>query len=263
MFLLLSKLLPALVYPAGLATVLLVAAAIVGWKRPRWSLPPLAVALGVLLLAGNGWVNHALLRSLERQHVPPGELPEAEAIVLLGGSLQPASPPRPMVGLSEAGDRVLYAARLYRDGKASPVIASGGRIGWLSGARPEATDMARLLRFMGVPATAIVTETEALNTHQNATRVRAILARRGIERVLLVTSALHMPRALGAFRQQGIEAVPAPTDFLATRAERRALNRSVAASVLALIPDAERLKTSTQALKEYLGLAVYWLRGWI
>ena len=93
--------------------------------------------------------------------------------------------------------------------------------------------------------------------------MRAILARRGIERVLLVTSALHIPRALGAFRQQGIEAVPAPTDFLATPAERRALNRSVAASVLALIPDAERLKTSTQALKEYLGLAVYWLRGWI
>jgi uncharacterized SAM-binding protein YcdF (DUF218 family) len=75
----------------------------------------------------------------------------------------------------------------------------------------------------------------------------------GIENVFLVTSALHMPRALGTFRAAGIEAVPAPADFEVM---------PETAHPLRWMPDAEALQDSSRALKEYLGWWVYRWRGW-
>ena len=77
--------------------------------------------------------------------------------------------------IPEAGDRVLYGAKLYRDGKAPIVIVSGGRIGWLGGGLPESTDMGTLLAMMGVPDSAIIEEPNSLNTYENAVNVQKIL----------------------------------------------------------------------------------------
>jgi uncharacterized SAM-binding protein YcdF (DUF218 family) len=168
-----------------------------------------------------------------------------------------------MVEVSEQGDRVLYAAKLYQEQKAPFIVASGGRIGWLTGGRPETADMAELLQLMGVPAAAIIQEPNSLNTYENAVEVKKILKKRGFQRVLLVTSALHMPRSLQIFRYQGIDAIPAPTDFLVSEIEAQAPNRSFQSVILNLLPDAGRLDRTTQALREYIGLGVYRLQGWL
>ncbi|HEY9844619.1 MAG TPA: YdcF family protein, partial [Candidatus Caenarcaniphilales bacterium] len=164
---------------------------------------------------------------------------------------------------SEEGDRALYGAKLYREGKAPRVILSGGRIQWRSGGGPpEATDMAQIIQTMGVPAAAIVQEPYSRNTHENAVNVRRILDAQGIpHRVLLVTSALHMPRSLLIFKRQGIDAIAAPTDFLIT--DYDLAPNSLQGALLDSLPDADELQRSTRALKEYVGLAVYWLRGWL
>jgi uncharacterized SAM-binding protein YcdF (DUF218 family) len=86
---------------------------------------------------------------------------------------------------------------------------------------------------------------------------------RGIRRVLLVTSAMHMPRSLRIFQRQGIEAIPAPTDFLITQQEINEPSSSPQATLLNLVPDADRLQNTTRALKEYIGTVVYHLRGWL
>jgi uncharacterized SAM-binding protein YcdF (DUF218 family) len=263
MFLYLSKLLPLFLYPLGLACVLMVLALVTLWKRPRWAAGVIALALFVLLVGSNGWVSRSLVRSLEWQNIPPAELPTAEAIVVLGGAAKPAIPPRPGVDLSEEGDRVLYAAQLYQQNKSPLVIVSGGRINWRGKGGSESADMATILSQMGVPASAIIQDPDSFNTYENAVNVKQILETRGIRRVLLVTSALHMPRSLLIFKHQGIAAIPAPTDFLVTENELQELQSSPQAILLNLLPDAERLHTFTRALKEYVGLLVYRLRGWL
>lgn len=273
MFLFLSKLLPLFLYPLGLACVLLVVALVMSLIRPRWVPVPVALALLVLLVGGNTWVANGLVTSLEWQQIPAGKLPTADAIVVLGGATKPALSPRPGVDLSEGGDRVFYGAQLYREGKAPIVIASGGRIDWRGGGSEagglanaelsESADMAEILKTLGVPSSAILQDPTSLNTYQNAVNVRQIMKERGIRRILLVTSAMHMPRSLQIFRRQGIEAIPAPTDFLLAQQEIEEQNTSLQGILLSLIPDTERLEKTTHALKEYIGMVVYRLRGWL
>lgn len=262
MFLFLSKILPLFLYPLGLACLLLFIALVISWKQLSWSQLPIALALIVLLLSSNGWVQNFLVASLEEQNVP-GELPPADAIVLLGGATKSATKPRPMVEVSEQGDRILYAAKLYLEKKAPLIIASGGRIDWNSAGQPEAADMAELLEMMGVPRDAILQEPNSLNTYQNAVNVKKILDEKGIQKVLLVTSALHMPRSLLIFQRQEINAIPAPTDFLVSEPEMQIPSSSWGAIVLNLLPDSGRLETTTKVIKEYIGTIIYRLRGWV
>src|ERR671932_1014371 len=196
MFLFLSKLLPLFLYPLGLACLLMVVALVMWWRRSRWVPIPISLALMVLLLASNSWIANSLVKSLEWQQIPAKALPSADAIVILGGATKSAFPPRPGVDLSEQGARVLYGAQLYREGKAPVVIASGGRIDWRSGGPSESADIAKILQTIGVPASAILQDPTSLNTYENAVNVKKIMKEQGIRRVLLVTSAMHMPRSL-------------------------------------------------------------------
>ncbi|MEB3357240.1 MAG: YdcF family protein [Synechococcales bacterium] len=263
MFLFLSKLLPLFVYPLGFACLCLLVALITVWKRPRIAAVSITLALLVLGLAGNAWVSASLVRSLEVQHVPTAELPNADAIVVLGGSVRPQVPPRPWVEVSEEGDRPLYGALLYREGKAPRVILSGGRISWMSDGSPESEDMATILKAMGVPAEAILQDPDSLNTYENAVNVKQILEENGMNRILLVTSALHMPRSLMIFRKLGIEAIAAPTDFWELRQVEEESLPTIRALLIKAIPDASNLESFTRALKEYIGIVVYRLRGWL
>jgi uncharacterized SAM-binding protein YcdF (DUF218 family) len=263
MFLFLSKLLPLFLYPLGLACLLLVVALGMLWRRSRWASLPVALALIVLLLASNSWVANDLVKSLEWQHIPAGKLPKADAIVVLGGGTKPAFPPRPAVDLSEEGDRVLYGAQLYREGNAPVVITSGGRIDWRGSGPPESGDMAEILKTLGVPASAILQDPTSLNTYQNAVNVRRIVKERGFRRILLVTSAMHMPRSLRIFQRQGIDAIPAPTDFLIAQQDIKETDSTPQAILLNLFPDAGQLENTTRALKEFMGMVIYRLRGWL
>lgn len=263
MFLFLSKLLPLFIYPLGLASVLMVVALVTLWKRPRWAAGAISMALIVLLVGGNGWATSYLVRSLERQNLPPTPLPNAEAVVVLGGATRTAAFPRPGVDLNEQGDRILYAAQLYQQKKAPLIILSGGRIDWLGGGSSESADMAKIMSQIGVPASAIVLEPNSRNTYENAVNVRKILVERGIRQVLLVTSAIHMPRSLLIFKRQGIAAIPAPTDFLISNHELQQLQNSPQSKLIYLLPGADNLDMFTHALKEYVGLVVYRLRGWL
>ena len=264
MFLLLSKLLPLFIYPLGLTALLLVVTLVLLWRRrPRLAAVPIVLALGVLLVGSSGWLCVQLVGSLEFQHIPPAELPQADAIVVLGGCTQPAYPPRPGVELMEGGDRIVHAVRLFRAGKAPKVILSGGRVGWSGEIGSESEDMAQLVEFMGVPRSAILQDPTSLNTRENAVNVKQIMEQQKVRRILLVTSALHMPRSLLIFQRLGIDAIPAPTDFiLATFPPGRDVKPNLGVTLLELLPDADRLQKTTRALKEYVGIWIYRLRGW-
>lgn len=262
MFLFFSKILPLFIYPIGLSCLLLILALVfLGQKRQRWAMGAIALALAVLLLSSNGAVSGALAKSLERQYVPEQPFPTVDAIVVLGGSTYSAIKPRSTVEVNEAGDRLFYAAQLYKMGRAPIVILSGGRIEWSQTNYPsEAEDMALLMNAMGVPPSAMILESRSLNTHENVVNVRAILQQQNFKRVLVVTSALHMPRAMAIFRKQNIEAIAAPTDFLTDEGEVPSL--SLADGLLTNLPSVDHLYLTTRCLKEYIGSVIYAIKGW-
>lgn len=262
-FLYLSKLLPLFFYPLGLASISLIVALITLWKRPKIAAIAISLSLTLLLVCSNGWVSKNLVRSLEWQNIPAKEIPNAEAIVVLGGATKSAIWPRTTPDLSEAGDRVIYAAQLYLQKKAPIIILSGGRIDWRGSGSAESADMANILTSIGIPADVIIQEPDSLNTYQNAVNVKKILVSGNIKKVLLVTSAMHTPRSIKIFQRQGIDVIPAPTDFLISQAEIQELDNTPKAAILNLLPDANNLNHFTAALKEYIGSFVYGLRGWL
>ena len=261
MFLFLSKLIPLFIYPLGLTCILLGVAIATFWKQPRTSAIALALALTILLIGANPLVANGLIRSLEGQYPSLTQIPQAEAIVILGGSTLPTHPPRPWVEISEAGDRILYGAKLYREGQIPWVILSGGRIPWQGGTTTESADMAELLQSMGVPKTALLQDQTSLNTYENAVNVKRLMQANQLQGpILLVTSATHMPRSMAIFEKQGIQAIAAPTDFQVTTVDPYAGTLGFAFKFL---PDANPLKLTTKVFKEYLGWLTYRLRGWL
>ena len=260
----LSKLLPLFVYPVGLSSVLMVLGLVWLWRYPRRATGAIALSLFILFFSSNPVVSDKLLSSLEWRYFPPDPVPTADAIVVLGGATVPAIAPRPWVEVSEAGDRILYAARLYNQGHAPKLILSGGRVQWQGGNdESEADDMKAFAMAMNVPEVDIILEERSLNTRQNAVNVKEILEAQSIESVLLVTSAVHMPRSVAIFQKLNINVIPAPTDYLVAMAPDEARGTTIEGRILSLLPRAEATGRFTRAMKEYIGFIIYRLRGWV
>ena len=181
-------------------------------------------------------------------------LPPSDAIVDLGGGVSPGGPTFPYVELMPPSDRVAHAARLWKDGKAPVVVPTGWGI--------EKTD-ALLLEEFGVPQTAIWCENEARNTEENAIYTqRFILDRLGRTkgnegaRVLLVTSASHMRRAMMIFKTMAplLECTPVVVDFgEVCYLDGLRWNH--------FLPSPLSLAKNFVVYKECLGILGYWLRG--
>ena len=269
---LLSKLLPALLYPLGLG-LLLGLAGLLG-RRRRWG--PWLSGGGLLLLTLFALppTSRQLMRSLERRSLElmPATIPQADAVVLLGGGLRPPLPPRRAVEVAEGGDRLLTALRLMRQGKAPLLVTSGNRVhftalpaaspGGADPAAPEAAWARQLAIELGLPARAIRLNPGSRNTAEEARDIGRLGKRMGWRRILLVTSAYHLPRSLATFqRRSGLEVIGVACDFQLEDAQHH--GRPTAASLaLDLVPTASALELSTVALKEHLGLLLYRLRGW-
>ncbi len=262
-FLFLSKLLPLFIYPLGLTCILLLVSLFLSFRRSRLTYLPILLSLILLTTAGNPRVANYLLQSLEWQYLPPPEMPTADAIVVLGGATKSVASPRVLPDLNQHGDRLIYAAKLYQEGKAPLIILSGGRIEWFGAENSEAQDMAEILQLMGIPPEAIIEEGNSVNTYENAINTQIILKENKINSILLVTSAFHMPRSLLIFQRLGINPIPAPTDFFVSEQEVAAVNYSTESKILSFLPEANSLAHTTLVIKEYLGTLIYRLRGWL
>lgn len=215
------------------------------WPRAGLALSLLSLALLVGLSTQAGV--RLLARPLENR-VPPLDAVDAgraQAIVVLGGGRRRGAPeyagmdvPRPDVLA-----RLRYAARLQRQ-TGLPLLASGGKPE--GAAESEAALMARVLRE-DFQVEVRWTEGGSDNTARNAALSAAMLRQAGVARVLLVTDALHMPRAQRIFEQAGLTVTAAPTNYLA----RGALHPSD------FIPHAGALRDSHYAIHEWIGLLWY------
>ncbi len=252
----LSKVLPLAIYPIGIALILGLMAFVLTFRSRRRMQRLVLLALLTLL-----WISSMprfadwAIGGLEAAYLGYSSdgAPNADVAILLGGALSDA-PASGQPDVNDAVDRVLLAARLYRAGKVSMILVSGGNLDWNSAGVPEAQMIADLLVELGVPRTALVLENSSRDTHENAVNCAAIVAANGWGEALLVTSAWHMPRAVAAFEEAGVSVIPAPTDFR---------NHAAAPlTVLDFLPDADALARTTTAIKEWIGLLYYRIRGW-
>jgi len=196
--------------------------------------------------AGSRW----LIRPLEAKSLPLISVKEsqAQAIVILGGGRLYTAPDDDGRDLPNAQTllRIRRAAQIHRLTNL-PILVSGGspEIAAVS----EADLMARSLQEdFRVPVKWI--EGSSDNTAQNAQRSAELLKAAGINRILLVTDAMHMPRAKNIFQSKGLTVTPAPTGF---HAQSPLMPHH-------FIPSAGALKDSHYAMHEWLGLLWYRLR---
>jgi uncharacterized SAM-binding protein YcdF (DUF218 family) len=257
MFFLLSKLAPPLLFPPGGTIVLLLIAAALRKRKPRAAWALAAFALGTLYAFSTSALSDSLSTGLEAKYPPVtmDRVPATDAVVVLGGLLHIPATARPDTELTESSDRLWMAARLYRAGKAPLIVLAGGNIPLLGEVgMSEARAAAGLLHEWGIPKEAILLEERSQNTHENAVLSKSILDSRGAKRILLVTSAYHMPRAVAIFRRVGVDLFPVPTDYQTGWHNPDTL--------LGFMPAADQLALSNTMLREWLGLWVYRLRGW-
>jgi len=249
---LLSKALSQLLLPPG-GLILLGAVGLLFWKK-HWGRGLVVASFALLWLFSTEPVRDALTAPLEFRYpvLDIGKISvSGTTVVLMGGGIYENAPE--YEGRDELGRyammRTLYAAEIARR-TGMDVYASGGNP-LTQNAEPEGAIMRRWLLKFGVPEKSAFAETAADNSWENAAYMRKILEARGVRRVVLVTSAWHMPRSVWCFESHGFEVIPAPTDFL-TEQESYDLR--------SYLPRWNVLSDSGQAMHEYLGLLWYRLR---
>ena len=255
----LSKVLPQFVLPVGLTAILLFLTLFLIKKKPKTAFWLVLISLLLVSAAGNAYFSAFITRSLEWRYMPPiGEV-KADAIVLLGGGTEAPDTPRQMVEINSAGDRVLYAAQLYKAGAAPLIILSGGNMSYSQErSTTPAQEMQAMLVDLGVPQEALVLQSQSQNTAEDAYFTSAILAEKQIRTVILVTSAAHMERALMMFASPEISIIPAPTDYNVTQRSWENLMRWDWKTILThVMPDGGNIARTNLILHEYLGIFFY------
>ena len=254
----LTKLLPLCLYPLGTAILLVILSRIMswlGWRRGGSIL--LLVALAYLWAMSTPIVGENLLARIETAHPQKSlaDTPPVDVAVVLGGVVGYATPPRLFRELNDNAGRVIHTARLYHAGRMQQIIVTGGNYPWGPDSLTEAEQIRDQLVEWGVPQAVIHLETESLNTYQNAINTRSIYDRLDFRSGMLVTSAFHMQRSLATFQKAGFDLVPISSGVkIVDRPYRFPLD---------YLPQDSGLSASTRAIKEWIGMAVYRLRGWM
>ncbi len=251
MFFVLSKLAWFVAAPANVFAALLAAGlAFSALGRPRLGAAALRTGAGALLVCGLSPLGTLLLVPLENRFppLPPG-IAAPDGIIVLGGAIdQVLGATRDAVTIVDAATRITEAVRLARRFPTARLVYTGGSASLVAEVGSEAADARRLWTDLGVDPGRVTIEERSRNTVENAQFSRALLAPHPGQRWVLVTSAYHMPRAMGLFRAAGFDAIPDPVDYRTTGTWRDLLpERDIGRGLAAF----------DFAVKEWVGLIAY------
>jgi len=255
MFFILSKTFGFFAMPSNAIAALFVIAALllaIGWRRSGRRL--LAFAVVVLLVIGYSPLSTLMLLPLtERFPAWQSDGHDPDGIIVLGGAINPdVSAARGSVELEGSGERVLAMLQLARRFPRAKIIFTGGSANLTATPIPEAPIAGRLLDEFGVARDRIILESRSRTTEENAVFTRELVTPQPGQRWLLVTSAFHMPRSVGAFRAVGFDVEPYPVDWGL---------RGWGDALMPLETLGQGLRRADLALHEWTGLITYRLRG--
>ena len=260
MFFYLAKVLWFVLQPSTLIALLIGYGAILIWTGwARWGRRFVTGGAVLLLLAGLSPLGNALILPLE-DRFPGANLdapPAPTGFIVLGGAEDRlVEVARGAPAVNEAGERLLETVVLARKFPEAGIAFSGGDAGILYKADSEAVGAAALLKDMGVAPDRLILEGGSRDTYENAVYLKSELDKLGLlgpgQRWVLITSAFHMPRAMGAFRAAGFEVEPWPVDYR---------TRGPADFIRPFDKVSEGLRRVDMAVHEWVGLLAYWLAG--
>ncbi len=224
----------------------------VGWRRLQATF--LLLSAGILFVTLYTSAGTVMLQALENRFARsalPVEGPRC--IIVLGGSFEAeVIAARGGVELNQAGDRFVETLRLLQAYPEARVLVSGGDGSFSGRYAGDAAVSAAFFGAYGISPARLIQEEASRTTFENVENTRDLLRRHGLDGCLLVTSAFHMPRAVGLFRKAGLSAVPWPTDYRTS---------GVASLKLDFTQPSANAQLTTTAIREWIGLAAYYLAG--
>lgn len=250
----LSKIAWELLTPGNFLLILMAAGLALLWAgRPRTGRGVLTGAIAVAALFAVLPLGAAIVRPLENRFPPPRSLPsEVDGIIVLGGAVnQYLSEDRGIPSLNGNAERMTEFVTLANRFPSARLVYTGGTASIVRKELSEASAARVLLRGLGLGDERIIFEHGARNTYENAHLSKALIKPKPSERWILVTSAMHMPRAMGSFRKAGWEMIPYPVDYKTEGRGRFRLRFGLTGG----------LAMAAIGCKEWLGLAVYRLLG--
>lgn len=255
MFFYLSKILWFLIQPVGLLFVFMLLtgfSALLDWKR----MTVLLSSAGLVLLVVCAWTNvgQMLLNPLEERFPRPDPVPDTvTGVIVLGGGMAGAvNLARGGHELEDAGDRFVEGAILARRYPQARIVISGGSGALIGEGEGDAASGERLMTALGVSEDRLLLENRSRNTDENAQFTRDLVKPGNGETWLLVTSAFHMPRAMALFRKAGFDVVAWPVDYRTPGPRGLAFARR---------SPTDALDETTLGLREWIGLAAYYMTG--
>ncbi|MDQ0346224.1 YdcF family protein [Ancylobacter vacuolatus] len=254
MFFYVSKVFWLVVAPSTLLTVLAVAGLALSLRWHQLGMTLATIGAVGLLLIGLGPFGRMLLVPLEGRFPPYVESGrQVDGIIVLGGSELPGiSAARGQPSFQESAERILAMGELARLYPNARIVVAGGS-GRLSDSPMQEADVVRMaLPQIGLAEERVMFESASRNTAENARLAMALVKPAPGENWLLVTSAYHMPRAVGCFRAVGFPVTAYPVDFRTT---------GVPGYFRLFSSVAEGLSFFELALREWVGLAVYYFTG--
>jgi len=245
------KILPLLFSPLF---IFLTAALIFSIRKRNWT------ALSITIIFGTtctGITANPLWRILEHGQTPihVKNASKTDAIIVLSGMMHSIDFDGHQFVQWENADRFMKGIDLIKRGKGDLIIFTGGNLPWQKLTVNEGMTLKDKAIEMNVPEEQILVTSRVENTAQEAQEVAKLLAGK-TNKVTLVTSAFHMPRASNLFRQQGFDVYQFPVDFR-SRAQSQPL------TPMDFIPSTSAANKTFEAIREFLGRAYYQLRSWI
>ncbi len=225
------------------------------WRCRRETRPRLLLAtlpFAGLLAVFTPAVSALARGSLEWWYPPNYSRPaEIDAIVVLGGHIIPPSENQPISHLGyDSLRRCLHAADLYHQGPPCPMIVTGGKVDWTKPGPTIAEKMSEFLVTQGIPATDLQIEAKSSTTYENAVQTRKLLDRLSARRILIVTDAVHLPRAALCFQTQGFEVQVSACDY-----------SDWEWSLSDFLPHIGAAWDVERTAHEWLGITYYWICG--
>ena len=242
----LHKILPLIASPLSLVIILLLCGAIS--RRRSISL----FAVGLLVLCSLPIVSGKLVSQLEKAYVlgSADSAQTADAVVVLSGMVRTIEGSEGLVyEWADASDRIFAGIELMIEQKAPLIVLTGGKLPWSVGI-PEGEYLKEIAIKYGIPAHSIQITENVHNTDEEAKAVASLLKQRD-PKIILVTSAFHMPRAQKVFEASGLSVLPFPVDFL-TGADQT--------TIIDFIPSAEAFRNTSFFIREMIGRLYYHLK---
>jgi uncharacterized SAM-binding protein YcdF (DUF218 family) len=240
------KILPLLFSPLFLIISLIIFGLILSSKKISLTGVIILVILSMPIISGK------LIAYLESDYelIKPSKVESADAVVVLSGMVKTIQTKNGLdYEWGEAADRIFVGIDLFKSNKAPVLILTGGKLPWSIGV-PEGEYLRDVAIDLGVPKKDILLTENVENTDQEAKAIKKILLLDN-PKVILVTSAFHMPRAQLVFEAAGINVIPFPVDFIIGAGKF---------TFMSFIPSAGSFSSTSFFVREMIGRTYYSLK---